>query len=45
MFPVPWAVGPIYPAPVFYPTGWVAEWQYTPCGLAYKAVPLGGWYP
>jgi hypothetical protein len=38
---VPSAYGPVYVGPTFYQTGWTYQWQATPWGPAYRAVPTG----
>ena len=38
---VPSARGPVYVGPTFYQTGWTYQWQLTPFGGAWQAVPTG----
>jgi hypothetical protein len=43
-----WFLGPAGPesgAPTFYQTGWSWQWQATPWGHVYRALPTDGWPP
>jgi hypothetical protein len=41
----PGSPGPASSAPTFYQAGWSWQWQATPWGHVYRAVPAAGWPP
>ena len=39
--PGPYGPVPVYVGPQFYQTGWRYQWQVTPWGGAWQAIPIG----